>query len=139
MSIEEIEKKRAARREALAAARAEQEEIDQAKLFDLEEEHGEASLVVAEVSAWKPGMPTIVVMRVPNGPEFKRYQDMVKGRGDKPGDPTAAANMLGAACRLYPDADAYKTILDVSPGIHINAAVAAINRAAGKVQERAKS
>jgi hypothetical protein len=133
--LAEIEAKRAARREAIEVQRREQLATDLEHLFELEEQHGASRLVRVDLKAFTPGLPALIVMRTPSKLEMKRYQDQCKGKGD----PVAAANLVGTTCLLYPSKDVYEKVLEASPGIHVVAAVAAIERAAGKAVEEGKS
>lgn len=139
MTKAEIEQKREERRKQYALAHEAQSELDEAAIFEQEEKLGPERIVVAVVSAWQPGIPTKCAYRLPGDDEFRRYQDMCKARGERPGQPLEAANLVGHSCLLYPEKEVYTRVLELSPGLHVNAAVAAVNRVAGRIQEDAKS
>ena len=130
--LEEIEARRAARKTALEAQRREQLAQDLEALDQLEVEHGDHAVVRVDLQRYEPGLPTMVVMRLPKPIEFKRYQDQCKK------DVTAATNLIGDVCRLYPDEDTYKRMRSTFTGVHVMAAVAAINAASAKEQQEGK-
>lgn len=137
--IEEIERRRAERKEALAAQRAAQYAIDLEAQDAAEVERGDGNVGVAEVARWLPGYPTLVLVRMPTSTEFKRYQDTVKPQGEKRyGDVVKAANQLADMCVIYPSKDEYARMRDAFPGIHTAAGATAANMCGEKEKEEGK-
>ena len=135
----EIQNQREQRKAAIEKQRKEQELIDTIVLNDLEQEHGDARVFPVKCATYTPGYPTFVVLRLPSRDELKRYQDMNKQRGSTPGDPLASAILVAETCRLYPDLDGWRRLLEVQPGVDVIAGSAAVQRVAGKVEEEGKS
>jgi hypothetical protein len=135
-SVEIIEARRAARKEALAAQAKEQRAVDLEALDALEIEHGDSSVRVLDV-AFTPGLPTFAVVRCPKGPESKRYKDRLR-EGDKPNG-IKAADELGASCLVYPpDGPVRAALLAARPMLLTTAGTSAIELASGKAEEEGK-
>jgi hypothetical protein len=138
-TIQEIEKARAERKAALAAQREEQYAKDLDALDALEVKHGDDNVRRVDLNAWAPGLPTFVVVRMPTGIEFKRFQDMAKPRPDgKPGDPIKASHLLADVCVVYPEAEDYSRVREACPGAHIVAGTTAADMSAAKASEEGK-
>lgn len=140
--LAEIEARRAARKAGLAAQRADQRLRDMEAVDALEVELGDGAVVLLEIDdegrRFVPGLTTLVAMRLPTKPEMKRYQDMIKGRGEKTGDPLEAARVLADVIRRYPETELYAKVCETFTGVHMNAAVAAIKASQGKTAEEGK-
>ena len=116
--IEEIEKRRAARREASAAARDEQHATDLEAIDKLEEEHGDGVLARLNVDRFVPGQPTFIVMRTPTRAAYKRFQDQYAAATKGKGKVLDAHENLARTCWVYPaDKAAQDAMLEVLPGI----------------------
>lgn len=143
-TIEEIEKRRAERKAGLEAQKQEQLRIDLEALDALEVEHGDERVKRIDVDGWAPGIPTLAAFRLPEPIEFKRYQDMARARGDKPGDPIGAARLLAETCRLYPGpaapeaSEAWKRLLDACPAMNMNASQMLTTACLGKAADAGK-
>lgn len=138
-TVAEILARRAERRAAHEAAREEQLLKDLEALEGFELQHGDNKIVQLDIIAWEPGIPTMCLYRTMTKAEFKRFQDMSKPRGNgKSPDHVAAATLIADACRIYPDEETYKLVLEASPGVHMSAAVELLNRAAARVTEEGK-
>jgi len=138
-TIEEIEAERAARKAALAAQRLEQLATDLQALNDLEIQHGDGKIVRVDIGRYVPGLPTMVIMRLPKPVEFKRYTDMIAARGDAPGEQLNPSIMLAESCRLYPaEKEDYERVKAEFTGLHINAAVALRKACEGSAVEEGK-
>lgn len=135
---DEIRARRAARELATGVLHEDQECIDLEAIDAIEVERGEA-LVVTRVTRWQPGVVALVAHRCPTSPEFKRFQDMAKGVGGKPGDPLGATNLIADCCLEYPSKDEYVKALAVCPGVHVSAGTAAIVKVSGRVEVESKS
>lgn len=123
MGIEEIEARRAARKEGIAKARAEQYEKDLVEVDKLEAEHGDDRLGVLEMSSFVAGLPTVVVVKHPSEEYVKRYRTKVrrarKQNGVVDGEAIgAAADELGECSVLYPDKETYARMKPEWPGVH---------------------
>lgn len=141
-TLEDIEKKRAARRSAHDSARQEQETADLAAIDALEEASG-APLHTMTANAFKPGIPVRAAFRAPTAAEYKRYCDLV-GRAATKGDSDArkkAQEQLAASCLVYPaaDSDARKAMLEELPGVLISVALEAAKVAELRAEDEGKS
>src|SRR3990167_8450184 len=76
-TIEEIEKERATRKAGLAEQRKVQAAIDLDALNEAEKDHGDGSVQRVELHAMRfiPGLPTMVVVKMPEPAATKRYSD----------------------------------------------------------------
>jgi hypothetical protein len=125
MSVEEIEKRRADRKAAIAKARAAQYEKDLVEVDKLEVEHGDDRVSVLETPSFVAGLPTLVVLKTPGEDYFKRYRGKVR-RARKPNgqvDTVAigdAADELAECCIVYPDRETYQRMKAEWPSIHDN-------------------
>src|SRR5689334_5561321 len=117
MTLEEIEAARAARKAANADAGKAQLAVDLAAINELEIKHGDEN-IASDVVAYSPDLPCMWAVRTPTDAEVKRFRARVKpGKDGITGDGIAAAIELGSACRVYPDAEAYRKLLAARPGI----------------------
>lgn len=139
MSVEEIEKRRAERREAIAKARAAQYEKDLEQVDKLEAEHGDDRVEVLETSSFVSGLPTLVVVKTPEEDYYKRYRDKVRRARKASGTADtvaigAAQDELGLVCVVYPDRETYERMRKEWPSIHDNVGIAAnkLGEAKGK-------
>ncbi len=138
-TIEEIEERRAERKAALEVQRLEQYAVDLEALDGFEVEHGDGRIVRVDLERFIPGLPTMVLMRLPKPIEHKRYVDQCRERNGKPGDGVAAAWLVADVCRLYPDADLYAKVKETFTGAQTNMGVAAIKACQGRADEEGKS
>jgi len=125
MSIEEIEARRAARKEGIAKARAEQYEKDLEQVDKLEMEHGDDRVAVLETSSFVAGLPTVVVVKTPGEEYFKRYRSKVRRARKQSGAVDtegvgAAADELAECTVIYPEKETYARMKKEWPSIHDN-------------------
>lgn len=137
-TLEEIEAERAERRAQLDAQRLEQEAFDMNALNEAEKEHGLSAIVRVRTKRYWPGLPTFAVLRLPSSTEYKRYQDMVNGRGDVKGDVRAACNALVDVCLLYPARDVFKQLAEKSASLPVDCTLATLREAEGVAVEEGK-
>lgn len=136
MSLEEIEARRAALREADADARTVQHLADMTELLALEEKHGIGQVKALHVPTFAKGLPTLVVVKSPAGTsEYKRFADSVRSAKGNQQLIHAASEVLGRACIAYPDAAMQKLMADTFPNLFVDAC----NAAAGFVQLQAEA
>ncbi len=117
-SIEEIEKRRADRKAKLREAEDAQKAIDLEALDACEEAHGDTSVCFVEVP-YTPGLPTMVIGRMPRPVELKCYRQSIKVAG-KTVDIQAsneAADTLGKQIRIYPEAEVFEKMCAARPDI----------------------
>jgi hypothetical protein len=132
MSIEEIEVRRAARKEGIAKARREQYEKDIVEVDKLEVEFGDDRVSVLETSSFVQGLPTVVVVKTPAEDYFKRYRHKARKARKQNGtvDTLAmgdAADELAECCIVYPaDKETYARMKTEWPSIHDNAIAEAV-------------
>jgi hypothetical protein len=138
-TLEQIEKARADRKAGLAVQREEQYAKDLDALDALEVEHGDGNVKQVNIKSWSPGIPTFVVVRMPSGIEFKRFQDTVKMTKDgKHGDHIKGANQLADVCVVYPKGEDYSKVRESNPGVHIVAGTVASDMSAAEAKEEGK-
>lgn len=139
MSVEDIEKRRAARKAAHEQAKAEQELKDLEAIDALEEESGEP-LHTMTANRYQQGCPVKIAYRAPTGVEYKRYCDMV-GAAMKKNDHQArqkAQELLAQACLVYPVDESRKSMLEAFPGLLISLAIEAAKVAELRSEEEGK-
>jgi len=139
MTLEAIERKRAARKADLQAAADVQRAIDVEALDGCEICHGDTSVCHVDVS-YTPGLPTMAVARVPKPAELKRYRARIKHR-DGQVDVVAAneaAEELAASCLVYPDKEIFAAMCEARPGLKAQLGSRASQLAAGKAAEEEK-
>lgn len=138
---EEIEKRRTERQKSLAEAREAQAVADLEAYDALEVEHGDGSVASLEVERHVTGHPTIVVVKAPSSPQYKRFVDMV-GKAVEKNNMAArreAQNILAHSCWIYPaEDDARKAMLEEFPGLLVSIAVRAAALVEGKAAEEGK-
>lgn len=126
MSIEEIEARRAARKEAITRARDEQYEKDLAEVDKLEVEHGDDRVGVLKMPSYVSGLPTLVVVRTPGYDYFKRFRQRVRNAGQNTVAIGSAKDELASTCVAYPDKETYARMCEAWPSIHDNVGLEAI-------------
>jgi hypothetical protein len=137
-----------AEREAKRAedAHTRQEAHDTQRLSDLdaleiaEAEHGATNVAFVNVP-YTPGLPTIVIVRVPSPPEMKRYRFLAKPK--KPDEPltehiTAANEAMADTCLAWPAVDVFAKICDARPGVKAQCGGAAVRLSLGHQEEEGK-
>jgi hypothetical protein len=124
--VEKIEARRAERKKAIAKSRAEQYEKDLERVDALEQEHGDDRVAVLKMPSFVAGLPTVVVVKTPSAPVFRRFRDMVRKSKQNPDSIGAAQELLATSCIAYPDAETYKRMQEQWPSIHDNAGLEAI-------------
>jgi hypothetical protein len=137
-SVEEIQAARAARKASNEAARVEQYAKDLDALDALEVEHGDGRVCELSLPAYRPGLPTLVVVVCPAPDYYKRFQEMVrraKGEGSKLGP---AADLLADHCVAYPAKDVYAEVRKAFPGVHDSVAAAAAELSQAKGRDEGK-
>lgn len=126
MTIEEVEARRAKRRERHDADRDAQELVDMTAIDALEEQCG-VVLHTMTSNSFKPGAPVKIAFRAPLAIEYKRYLDTV-GIAQQKGDTKArraAQETLALACLMYPQPDGRAVMLDAFPGTLISLSIEA--------------
>lgn len=126
MSIEEIEERRAKRKEAIAKAREEQYEKDLEQVDKLEAECGDDRVGVLKMPSFIAGLPTLVVVKTPTASVFNRFRQMVRKAGQKTVEIGAAKDLMAASCVGYPDQETYDRMREEWPSIHDNVGLEAI-------------
>ncbi len=125
-SLEEIEAKRAARKAASAAARAEQYLKDLSALNDAEEKHGDGRVASLETSYYAPGLPTLAVIKAPSENYYKRFCQQARKAGTNGEARGAAQDQLAEVCWIYPeDKEVRKAMLSEFPGLLLSVAIKA--------------
>lgn len=116
--IDELEKKRAERLEARAKKKAEQYEKDLEARIELEDEHG--TLAAVQVS-YVEGHPTMALVRRPDGPEYKRFKDLVgryaTGDAKSAKKVQEASETLGRMACVYPAEKELDEMIVAFPGL----------------------
>lgn len=140
-TLEEIEKKRQARRDATDKARADQELADMTAIDKLEEERGEM-LHTMTANRFASGVPVRFAFRAPAALEYKRYKDQVNlalQKSDAKGR-VAAQELLASTVIEYParDSELYKATIEAFPGLLISMAIEAAKVAELRAEEEGK-
>jgi len=132
-NIDEINRKRADRKAALAVQREVQELTDLQAVDTLECEYGDTGVAIIRVP-YAPGRVTCAVVRTPKSIELKRYQDRVRPRGSDGalGDTVKAASELGMACVVDPTGDSLASLVDSLPGLPTQFGVEALQISNGR-------
>lgn len=139
-TIEEIEKRRAARRASHDADRLEQERADLEAIDALEETLGEP-LHTMTANGFKPGVSVKIAFRAPTAVEYKRYLGM-SGRAITANNSdarTKSQELLALGCLVYPaDGEARKMMLDAFPGVLVSLSIEAAKVAELRAEEEGK-
>ena len=137
--IEEIEARRAARKAQTKAAFEEQYATDLEALDALEVEHGDHAVATYKLDAdrWKPGLPTLVVVHVPES-AYNRFRGMVRKAKDNAEARGAAADLLADSCVAYPARETYSAMRAAYEGLHDNVTIIASKLAEGKSADEGK-
>jgi hypothetical protein len=142
-AVEASNKLRADRLEANENARIIQEAADLVAYETLADEFGEENLSRLNLP-YTAGCPTFLVVRTPTAGEAKRYRDQVKPKDfSKAPDTVAPAELLAAACRVYPLRDEagnalYKLAGDKRPGVYTQLGMLALALAQGREADEGK-
>jgi hypothetical protein len=137
-TIEEIQKKRADRKAALADQELAQRALDLEAVDALEVQHGDSNIDVVDV-AYTPGLPTCFAVRVPTDPEMRRYKSRLKGiANSKDVDAIAAAEELGESCLVYPAADVREQMKAARSGALSICGTAALKLCQGRLSSEGK-
>jgi hypothetical protein len=126
MTVEEIEERRAKRKEAIAKAREEQYAKDLEHIDRLEQEFGDDRVTVLSMPSFIAGLPTVVVVKTPLSSIFNRFRSQVRAAGQKTIAIGAAKDLLASCCVAYPDEETYKRMCEEWPSIHDNVGIEAI-------------
>lgn len=148
--IEELEKKREARRAARSAKRDEQHALDLEALDALEDQYGAERLAVlrldgADGERYVDGIPTLVVVKAPDEARVARYRAELKPkRKGRDGaleqvDPIPPLVLLGRSCLVYPPTqEQLDAILAELPGVDVQIGKLAASLAAGREEAEGK-
>ncbi len=138
--LEDIEAERKARKEALQEKADAQRVIDLEALNAAEIEHGDTSVCHIDVP-YTPGLPTLVVGRVPGSAELKRYRagmKVVPGEKLDLGATNEAAATLGGAVCIYPEKDVFAKMCEARPDLKSQLGTRASKLAQGKAADEGK-
>ncbi len=141
-TIEEIEKRRAERREGHDKARAAQELVDLEAIDALEMATGEP-LHTMTANGFKLGVPVKVAFGAPSAVQYKRYCDMVGKAMQKnaQSERQKAQELFALSCWVYPAAETEerKAMLEAFPGVLISMAIEVAKIAELRAEDEAKS
>lgn len=126
-TVEEIEERRAKRKEGIAKARAEQYAKDLEHVDRLEAELGDDRVRILSTTSFVAGLPTLVVVKTPSVAHFSRFRQMVRNAGQKNAKIGEAKDLLASTCVAYPDEETYKRMCEEWPSIHDNVGIEAIS------------
>lgn len=136
-SLEEIEARRAARKEEQARARDMQKATDLEAIDALEVQYGDSNIRYVEIP-YTPGLPVLAAVRCPKPIEIKRYRATVAP--DPKSFAAKAAEDLGAICLVYPAAGEVRDqVLEARPGLLVGLGIEALGMSTGKAQDEGKS
>jgi hypothetical protein len=131
---EELEARLKAKEAAADAARAEQVEIDEMALLEAKLEHEPHEIAVMRLSRHAVGHPTLVIVKKPSGPAYKRWRDLLL-RNER----NKALGHMSADCLLYPSVDAFAAMAKVFPELPDQVAITGAALAKGGAEEEGKS
>jgi hypothetical protein len=131
---EELEARLRAKEAAADAARAEQAEIDEFAVLEAKLEHELHDISVMRLQRHAPGHPTLVIVKKPSAPAYKRWRDLLL-RGDR----AKAMGFMSGDCLLYPAPDAFAAMAKVFPELPDQVAVTGAALAKGGAEEEGKS
>lgn len=123
--IEEIEARRAARREAEEKAKAAQYESDLEELEKAEAAYGCSSVAFLKVD-FVPGLPTMVVIRRPDAEYVKRFNQKAMAASGKPHLGGAAIEELADSCVVYPKPDVYQKMCETFGSLKLSVGARAV-------------
>lgn len=127
--IQEIEERRAKRKEATAKARDEQYAKDLEQIDRIEQELGDDRVTVLEMPSFVAGLPTVVVVKTPSKGVVDRFRQMVRKAGKNAEALGAAADLLYPESIVYPDKDIFARMVAEWPSIQDDVTVAAVRHA----------
>ena len=145
-TLEELEERARLRAEGRAKAEAEQRLKDLTAKESLEEEY-DGAIATAKVSRFKPGVPTMAIVRVPLPEHYKRFKDQVAkaAKSENAKSQLEAAELLAKASWVYPApqtdgrmSDEQNAMLDAFPGILTTLGNLAAKLAEGSAAEEGK-
>jgi hypothetical protein len=125
-TLEDVQKRRADRREASDKLRDAQEVVDLEAIDAIEVAEG-VMLHTMSANRYEPGVAVKIGFRAPTAGEYKRYLETIgiaQQRQDSKGR-NAALTTLAASCLVYPAGDAQKAMLNAFPGTLVSLAMAA--------------
>ena len=145
-TIEEIEKRRAERKAKLQEQADAQRALDMQALDEAEIEHGDTSVCHIDVP-YTPGLPTMVIGRMPKAVELKAYRAKMKVTPGETLDLAGnndAASLLGDMVRVYPPKpepgalDLFAAMCTARPDLKAQLGLPAAKLASGKAAEDSK-
>jgi hypothetical protein len=139
--LAEIEARRAERKGKLDEAKKVQACADLEAYDALEVEHGDENVASLEVERFVEGHPTFVVLKAPDGPQYKRFVDQVSRAVEKNNliERRKAQDLLAESCWIYPNTpEARKAMLAAFPGLLVSIAVRATQLVEGKASAEGK-
>ena len=134
-TIEEIEARRAERREKNAQLCEAQRAIDLEAIDALEVQYGDSNIRVVEVP-FTPGLPVLTAVRCPRPIEVKRYRATVAP--DHRANAAKAAEDLGAICLVYPIGDLKDQLIEARPGLLVGLGIESLGMSTGRAQDEGK-
>lgn len=115
--VEEIEARRAKRKDAAEKARVEQYGKDLEAIDALEVKNGYELDISLRVTNFTVGAPSLVGVRAPSELEYKRFFQSVNRAGNADAR-MAAHELLANTCWVYPeDEEARQTLKGANPGL----------------------
>lgn len=134
-TLDEVAKRRAARRERIAQARKLQEAKDELALEELYDSLGEDAVGVHRLEVFKEGFPTLVAVEKKTGQYAKRFMQQVQS--DKREQRQTAVDQLVDVSVKYPSLDEYKRLKAEFEGVHDKVAMVAVKlMQAERVEEK---
>lgn len=137
--IEQLEARRAERKDTLSRARDDQYLMDLEAREQLEDEHG--AIAAVEVSRFVRGQPTFALVKTPTGAQYKRYKDQIfkAAQAKNTAMSREAQELLANSCWVYPLTPEQRgSMIDTFPGLLTPLSMAAMSLAEGKQEEEGK-
>lgn len=136
---EEFDRAQDKRAEDREKERAQQELVDLQELAKLRDEH--ESIGAVKMARFRRGQPTRAGFRMPERPEYKRYNDLIfRAAGDKKSAGIRdAQEQLARVCWVYPTTkEGRDAMLEAFPGVLTSIALGAAKLAEGAEEDEGK-
>ena len=141
ITLEDIRKRRQAKRDALDTAYRKQEIIDSLAIADLEDDLGE-SLSTMATNTCREGVAVKAAYRAPNALQYKRYKETLGKAGEKNDSKKIyeVRELLAESCWVYPvDPPARAAFRDAFPGALVSMALEVVKLVELRAEEEKKA
>lgn len=128
--LKALQERREKMKREYAEAEAKQAAIDLAALVSAEEEFGFGEVESLKVPSFKPGLPTLAIVRSAGGTHFYKAYLHESINAKSAAKKTAAVETLGTACMVYPPPGELRDkMAEAFPGMLASAGLAVVRLA----------